>query len=65
MNSKLSKVVRFHEAGNISVLKIEDLPINEPSEGEVRIKVKAIGLNRAEIMFREGQYLGIKGDATL
>jgi NADPH:quinone reductase-like Zn-dependent oxidoreductase len=24
--------------------------------GEVRLKVEAIGLNRAEVMFREGQY---------
>jgi len=29
----------------------------EPGKGEVRIKVEAIGLNRAEIMFRKGQYL--------
>jgi NADPH:quinone reductase-like Zn-dependent oxidoreductase len=31
--------------------------IPSPINDEVRIKVKAIGLNRAEIMFREGQYL--------
>jgi NADPH:quinone reductase-like Zn-dependent oxidoreductase len=52
-----SKVIRFHETGNADVLKIESLPINEPDEDEIRIKVEAIGLNRAEIMFREGQYL--------
>ena len=28
-----------------------------PGEGEVRLKVEAIGLNRAEVMFRHGQYL--------
>ena len=31
--------------------------MSEPGEGEVRIKVEAIGLNRAEVMFRQGQYL--------
>ncbi|WP_263382530.1 zinc-dependent alcohol dehydrogenase family protein [Granulicella arctica] len=39
------------------VLKLEDLPIPEPGPGEVRLRVKALGLNRAEVMFRQGQYL--------
>jgi NADPH:quinone reductase-like Zn-dependent oxidoreductase len=33
------------------------MPLPEPAAGEVRIRVKAIGLNRAEVMFRMGQYL--------
>jgi NADPH:quinone reductase-like Zn-dependent oxidoreductase len=33
------------------------LPLTEPGNGEVRLKVEAIGLNRAEIMYRRGQYL--------
>ena len=53
----MPKIVRFHETGGADVLKIEDLPLTDPGEGEVRLKVDAIGLNRAEIMFREGQYL--------
>ncbi len=56
-NPGMSKIIRFHETGGADVLKIEDLPLTEPGEGEVRLKVEAIGLNRAEIMFREGQYL--------
>jgi NADPH:quinone reductase-like Zn-dependent oxidoreductase len=43
-----AKVVRFHVIGNAEVLQIEDLPVQEPSHGEVRLKVQAIGLNRAE-----------------
>ena len=39
------------------MLQIEDLPLEEPGESEVRLKVEAIGLNRAEVMFREGHYL--------
>ena len=54
---KTAKVVRFHEAGGPEVLRIEDLPIPEPGPGEVRLRVKAIGLNRAEVMFRTNQYL--------
>ena len=53
----MPKIVRFHETGAADVLKIEDLPLTEPGEGEIRIKVEAIGLNRAEVMFRQGQYL--------
>ncbi len=38
-------------------MKIEELPLQDPGEGEIRIKVQAIGLNRAEVMFRMGRYL--------
>ncbi len=53
----MPRIVRFHETGGADVLQIEDLPLDEPAEGEVRLKVEAIGLNRAEVMFREGKYL--------
>jgi NADPH:quinone reductase-like Zn-dependent oxidoreductase len=39
------------------VLQIEDIEVRPPGEGEVQISVKALGLNRAESMFRSGQYL--------
>jgi len=52
----MAKIVRFHETGGADVLTIEDLPLEEPGEGEVRLKVEAIGLNRAEVMFRKGQH---------
>jgi len=57
MNNETAKVVVFNEVGDSSVLKLVDIPLAEPKELEVRIKVEAIGLNRAEVMFREGQYL--------
>lgn len=52
-----NRIVRFHRLGDASVLEIEHLPVTEPEEGELRIRVEAIGLNRAEIMFRTGTYL--------
>lgn len=55
----MPKIIRFHESGDANVLKIEDLPLTDPGEGEIRLKVEAIGLNRAEVMFRQGQYLEI------
>jgi NADPH:quinone reductase len=51
------KIVRFHQFGDADVLQLEELPLAEPGKGEVRLKVEAIGLNRAEVMFRQGAYL--------
>jgi len=53
----MPKIIRFHEMGGADVLKVENVPLTEPSQGEVRLKVESIGLNRAEVMFRQGQYL--------
>jgi NADPH:quinone reductase-like Zn-dependent oxidoreductase len=57
VSKQTAKIVRFHSVGGPEVLKIEEMPIPEPGKGEVRLNVKAIGLNRAEVMFREGRYL--------
>jgi NADPH:quinone reductase-like Zn-dependent oxidoreductase len=54
---EMAKIVRFHELGGADVLKIEDLPLEEPGKGEVRLRVKAFGLNRADCVFRMGKYL--------
>ena len=37
-----AKVVRFHETGGPEVLKFEDVPLQQPGPGEVRLKVQAI-----------------------
>ena len=52
----MPRIIRFHETGEADVLQIEDLPFEEPGQREVRLKVEAIGLNRAEVMFRKGQH---------
>src|SRR5262252_4087316 len=53
----MARVVRFHETGGPEVLKIEQLDVPPPGKGEVQIRVKALGLNRAESMFRRGEYI--------
>ncbi len=53
----MARVVRFHKTGGPEVLKIEELEVPPPGKGEVQIRIHAIGLNRAESMFRLGQYL--------
>ena len=53
----MSKIVRFHEIGAAEVLQIEDAPELAPGADEVRIRVRALGLNRAEVLLRQGRYL--------
>jgi NADPH:quinone reductase-like Zn-dependent oxidoreductase len=53
----LTRVVRFHRLGGPEVLQIDDIPLREPREGELRVRIEAIGLNRAEQLFRMGAYL--------
>lgn len=53
----MTHVVRFHQIGGPEVLQIEELEVGAPGSGELRIRVEAIGLNRAEAMFRSGVYL--------
>ena len=53
----MTRVVRFHGIGGPEVLKVEDVAVPAPKAGEVQIRVKAMGLNRAEVMFRTNQYV--------
>jgi NADPH:quinone reductase len=53
----MARAVRFHRIGGPEVLQIDTVDVPAPGPGEVRINVKALGLNRAEAMFRSGQYL--------
>ncbi len=52
----MPKVVRFHELGGPEVLHIEDQPARAPQPGEVRLRVQAVGLNRAEALYMRGLY---------
>lgn len=53
----MNRIVRFHETGGPEVLKLEDAPIPQPRPGEVLLRTRALGLNRAEAMFRSGEYV--------
>ncbi|RUW64060.1 zinc-dependent alcohol dehydrogenase family protein [Mesorhizobium sp. M7A.F.Ca.US.008.03.1.1] len=51
------RVVRFRQHGGPEVLRIEDVALSPPGPGEVQIRVKALGLNRAEALLRAGSYI--------
>jgi NADPH:quinone reductase-like Zn-dependent oxidoreductase len=53
----MPKIIRFHEVGGPEVLKMEEETSKQPGRGEVRLKVQAVGLNRAESMFMRDQYI--------
>jgi NADPH2:quinone reductase len=48
--------IRIHEYGDAGNLSYEEAPMPEPEAGEVRVKVKATGLNFVEIYQRKGLY---------
>ena len=55
----MPRIVRFHQTGGPEVLQIAEEQVAAPDTGEVQIKVHAIGLNRAESMYLNGQYLEV------
>lgn len=48
------KAVRFDNYGGIDVLRVADVPIPEPAQGEVLVRVKAASINPGEAKIREG-----------
>src|ERR1700686_1054188 len=51
----MSRSVRFHEFGGPEVLRIEDVVVPDPGPNEVHLRIKAIGLNRSEVLTRSGK----------
>lgn len=51
-----TRAVLFHETGGPEVLTVEEVPLPAPGPGELLVRVEAIGLNRAEALFRAGTY---------
>src|SRR5256886_15784694 len=52
----LSRTIKFAKAGGPEVLEFVEVQVPAPGPNEVRIKVKAIGINRAEAMWRADDY---------
>lgn len=48
--------IEITEAGKPDVLKPAERPVPEPNEGEVLIKVAAAGVNRPDVLQRQGDY---------
>ncbi|MFE9253201.1 zinc-dependent alcohol dehydrogenase family protein [Streptomyces sp. NPDC007088] len=48
--------VVFDALGGPEVLSVRQLPLRTPAAGEVLVRVEALGVNRAEALFRSGGY---------
>lgn len=53
----MSRIVEFTSYGPPEVLQFKEVPDPKPGASEIALRVKAIGLNRAESMWRHGQYI--------
>ena len=54
--TKSGKMAIFNQVGGPEVLLLTDIDVPAPSSNEVRILVKAIGLNRVDLSYRQGVY---------
>ncbi|WP_454723240.1 MULTISPECIES: zinc-dependent alcohol dehydrogenase family protein [Cupriavidus] len=53
----MTRIIQFAKAGGPEVLEFVDVAARPPGPAEVRIRVKAIGINRAESMWRTDLYI--------
>ncbi len=53
----MSRTIKFAQAGGPEVLEFIETQVPAPGPHEVRIAVKAIGINRAESMWRNDKYI--------
>jgi NADPH2:quinone reductase len=50
------KAIRVHQHGDPDVLHFEDIPLPEPGPGQVRLKIRAAGVNYLDTYHRRGLY---------
>lgn len=50
------RAIRIVEPGGPEVLRMTEVPRPEPGPSEIRVRVRAAGVNRAEILQRRGHY---------
>ncbi len=53
----MPRMVVFDGFGGPDVLRIDDVDVADPGPAEIRVRVHAIGLNRADALFRSGTYI--------
>src|ERR1700722_10885199 len=53
----MARIIKFAKAGGPEVLEFIEMEVPAPGPHEVRIEVKAIGINRADSMWRNDKYV--------
>ncbi|KAF8740631.1 hypothetical protein HU200_013792 [Digitaria exilis] len=54
--AKKAKAIRVHELGGPEVMRWEEVEVEDPKEGEIRIRTTAIGVNFIDVYYRKGVY---------
>lgn len=49
----MSRMIRFHQFGDASVLRLEDVPTPKPGHGEVLIRTQALGVGWRDVLWRQ------------
>ena len=54
--------VRIHSFGDANVLKMEDIPLPEPKDNEIVVRVMAASVNPVDYKIRSGKYPAVRKD---
>ena len=52
----MTKAIRIHKTGGPEVMVLEDVTLDAPGPGQVRVRHRAVGLNFIDVYFRTGLY---------
>src|SRR5512143_3652683 len=55
-SAAMAKTIRIHERGEPEVLRLEDVPLGEPGQGQARVRQTAVGVNFIDVYHRTGLY---------
>ena len=50
------RAVVLEETGGPEVLRIKDAPVPDPGPDDIRVRIGAFGINRADLLQRRGMY---------
>lgn len=53
----MAKAVRFQSLGGPEVLELQEVETRKPGPDEVKLRVRAVGMNRAESLYFRGHYM--------
>lgn len=59
------QAIRIEKPGGPEVLALASLPVPEPQDGEVLVRVQAAGVNRPDVLQRQGKYILPPGASPL
>src|SRR5262245_63146832 len=52
----MPRAVRFEKTGGPEVMRLEEIPVPDPGEGQIRVRHRAIGVNYIDTYHRSGLY---------